>query len=66
VTDTTTLQITFAMTAPFWWAMGLLALALLGDLVPGWRGRVCRLFDRLERTPRGSPQQAAAPVESAA
>jgi hypothetical protein len=33
---------------PFWWGMGLLLLALLGDLVPGWRGTVLRLFDRLE------------------
>ncbi len=37
-----------AMLAPFWWGMGLLVLALLGDVSPRWRGRVSRLFDRLD------------------
>ncbi len=37
---------------PFWWGMGLLLIALLGDLVPGWRGPVMRFFDRLEGKPR--------------
>jgi hypothetical protein len=37
-----------AMLAPFWWGLGLLVLGLIGDLSPGWRARVSRLFDRLE------------------
>jgi len=40
--------------APLWWGMGLLVLALLGDLSPWWRVRVSRLFDRLDRM-RGEP-----------
>ena len=40
--------ITIALLAPFWWGLGLLLLALLGDLLPGWRARVSGLFDRLE------------------
>ena len=39
--------ITIALLAPFWWGLGLLVLALLGDGLPGWRVRVSRLFDRL-------------------
>jgi hypothetical protein len=42
--------ITFALLGPFWWGLGLLVLALLGDLWPGWRPAVERLFDRLGRT----------------
>jgi hypothetical protein len=34
--------------APFWWGMGLLLLALLGELVPAWGGPIMRLFDGLE------------------
>ncbi len=45
--DTAT-WVTTALLAPFWWGLGLLVLALLGDLVPGWRAPVSRLFDRLE------------------
>jgi hypothetical protein len=44
--------ITIVMLLPFWWGMGLLALALLGDLSPRWRPRVSRLFERLERMQR--------------
>lgn len=40
--------VTLGLTLPFWWGMGLLAVALLGDLSPGWRPRVSHLFDRLE------------------
>jgi hypothetical protein len=40
---------TIVMALPLWWAMGLLALALLGDVSPWWRVRVSRLFDRLDR-----------------
>ena len=39
--------ITIALLAPFWWGLGLLVLAVLGDGLPGWRVRVSRLFDRL-------------------
>ncbi len=45
----TAMWITIALLAPFSWGLGLLVLALLGDLVPGWRTPVSRLFDRLER-----------------
>ena len=47
--------IAIALLAPFWWGMGLLVLALLGDLAPSWRGPIQRLFDRLERIPPGTP-----------
>ncbi len=40
--------IAIALLAPFWWGMGLLVLALLGDASPRWRGRVSRLFNRLD------------------
>jgi hypothetical protein len=40
---------TIALALPLWWGMGLLALALLGDVSPWWRPRVSRLFDRLNR-----------------
>ncbi len=40
---------TFALLGPFWWGLGLLALALLGDLWPGRRSGVERLFDWLGR-----------------
>jgi hypothetical protein len=39
---------TIAMALPLWWGMGLLALALLGDVSPWWRPRVARLFNRLD------------------
>ncbi len=42
--------ITTALLAPFWWGLGLLVLALLGDVLPGWRVGVSRLFDRLGGT----------------
>jgi len=41
---------------PFWWGMGLLALALLGDLSPRWRPRVSRLVERLERMQRAAAE----------
>lgn len=46
--DTTAL-VTLALTAPFWWGMGLMLLALLAELTPEARACVSRLFDRLER-----------------
>ena len=39
---------TVVMLIPVWWSMALLLIALLGDFVPGWRGPVLHLFDRLE------------------
>jgi len=39
---------TVVLLTPVWWSMALLLIALLGDLVPAWRGPVLRLFDRLE------------------
>ena len=52
---TTAAWIMVALLTPFWWAMGLFILAVLGDLSPRWRPRVSRLFDRLERTRAESP-----------
>ncbi len=45
----TVIWITIALLAPFWWALGLFLLALLGDVSPAWRARVSRLFDRFDR-----------------
>jgi hypothetical protein len=42
--------ITVALLAPFWWGMGLLLLALIGDLSRSARPRVSRLLERLEGT----------------
>lgn len=56
---TTATWIAVALLTPFWWAMGLFILAVLGDLSPRWRPRVSRLFDRLERTRAESPNQTA-------
>ena len=42
--------ITMAVLAPFWWGMGLLVLALCGDLLPAARPHVARLLERLEGT----------------
>ncbi len=54
----TAVRIAIALLVPLWWGMGLLLLALLGDLAPRWRARVSRLFDRLED--RQQPVKAAA------
>ncbi len=48
--------IAIAMLLPLWWGLGLFVVALLGDLLPGWRARVSRLFDRLDG--RGGPAEA--------
>ena len=53
------IPITVALTLPAWWAMGLLALALLGDVSAWWRPRVSRLFARLERMGRVPPESTA-------
>ncbi len=49
--------IAIALLTPFWWGLGLFVVALLGDVSPGWRTRVSRLFDRLEG--REAPMEAA-------
>jgi len=54
--------IAIALLTPFWWAMGLLVLAVLGSVSPWWRPRVSRLFDWLERT-RGEPPRPGAMSE---
>jgi hypothetical protein len=41
--------ITVGLLTPLWWALGLLLLAVLGDLSPGRRARVSALFDLIER-----------------
>ena len=47
---TTAQWITMALLAPAWWGMGLMLMALLGDLFPWWRERLFAVFNRLERT----------------
>ena len=48
---------------PGFWAIGLLVLAFIGDLVPGCKSGVSRLFDKLEgrssRVPTAMPNEAA-------
>ena len=44
----TATRIAIALLAPFWWAMSLLLLALLGDVSTRWRAPVSRLFDWLK------------------
>lgn len=41
----TATAITVALLAPFWWGMGLLVLALSGDLLPAARPHVARLLE---------------------
>jgi hypothetical protein len=47
MTSTTAVWITVLLLAPVWWALALLALALLADMSIVWRPRVFRLFGRL-------------------
>jgi len=47
MTSTTAVWITVLLLTPAWWALALLALALLADLSVVWRPRVLRLFGRL-------------------
>lgn len=54
--DTAT-WIVIALLVPAWWGLALLLLALLGDVSPGRRARMSRLFDRLEG--RGQPMEGA-------
>jgi hypothetical protein len=62
--DTTAL-VALALTAPFWWGLGLMLLALLAEPKPEARARVSRLFDRLERMRGVPPERAAAPRAAA-
>jgi hypothetical protein len=63
---TTATWITIALLAPFWWAMGLFALAVLGDVSPGWRPRVSRLFNWLKSGQNERPTSTAVPRRYAA
>ena len=56
---TTATWIAIALFTPFWWGLGLLILAWLGDVSPPLRLRVSRLFDGLERTRAESPNEPA-------
>ena len=58
--------ITVALLTPFWWGVGLLVLALIGDLSPSARPLVSRLLERLEGTPRQPPAPTAVPQRYAA
>ena len=51
--------IAIALLTPFWWGLGLLILAWLGDVLSPLRSRVSRLFDWLERTRAESPNEPA-------
>jgi hypothetical protein len=46
--------------APFWWGIGLLVVALLGDLSAWWHVRALRLFNQLEGTHSEPAERAAA------
>jgi hypothetical protein len=50
-----TAWIAVALLTPFWWGLGLLVLASIGDVSRAFRPRVSRLFDRLERLEVESP-----------
>jgi hypothetical protein len=55
-----------ALLAPFWWGLGLLGLALIGDVSPRWRVPISRMFDRLDRMREEPPRSAVLPEWSAA
>jgi hypothetical protein len=59
-------RIAFALLVPFWWGMGLMVLAVLGDVSPRWGRRVSHLFDRLDRTRGESPKSTASQKQFAA
>ena len=56
---TTAIWIAIALLTPFWWGVGLLILAWLGDVSAPLRPRVRRLFDWLERTRAEPPTEPA-------
>jgi hypothetical protein len=55
----TAVSIAIALLTPFWWGLGLLILAWLGDVSTRLRPRVSRLFDWLERTRVQPPNEPA-------
>jgi len=63
---TAAIWITTALLTPFWWGLGLLILALIGDAFQPLRPRVSRQLDRLERTRAESPHEPAMPRAAAA
>jgi hypothetical protein len=44
--------ILITLLTPFWWASGLMLLALVADLLPSCRARLFGLFDRLNQRQR--------------
>ena len=52
---TTAIWIAIALLTPFWWGLGLLILAWLGDVSPPLRPRVSRLFDWLRAESPNEP-----------
>ena len=52
---TTAIRIGIALLMPFWWSVGLLILAWLGDVSASLRSPIRRLFERLERRRAESP-----------
>ncbi len=58
--------IAIALLTPFWWGLGLFILAWLGDVSPKLRPRASRLFDWLEGTRAGSPNEPASSRAAAA
>ena len=56
---TTAIWIAIALLTPFWWGVGLLILAWLGDVSAPLGPPVRRLFDWLARTRPESPTEPA-------
>jgi hypothetical protein len=56
---TTANWIAIALLTPFWWGVGLLVLAWLGDVSPRLRPHVRRLLHSLERTRAEPPSEPA-------
>jgi hypothetical protein len=54
---TPAIWIAVGLLTPFWWGLGLLVLAWLGDVSPRLRPRVRPLFDSLEHTRAESPNE---------
>ncbi len=56
--------ICIALLTPFWWALSLMTLALIGDVWPRWRIDVSHLFDLLERARAEEPKSSTIPKAS--